>query len=53
MNMVRDRDVLTTFAVLEVVLAKLGYQFNIGISVKAIQETIRFSNQNEKIRNKN
>ena len=40
MNYVQERDVLTTFAVMEVALKKLGYAFELGSSVKAIQEKI-------------
>lgn len=40
MNMIREKDVLTTFALFEVVLYKNGYKFELGSSVKAIQEKI-------------
>lgn len=40
MNWVREKDVLTTFAILEVVLASQGFKFELGASTKAIQEKI-------------
>jgi aspartate aminotransferase-like enzyme len=40
MNFVQERDILTTFSVLEVALKKLGYSFELGKSVTAIQEKI-------------
>lgn len=40
LNYVSERDILTTFAVLEVCLKKLGYQISLGTSVQAIQEKI-------------
>ena len=40
MNMIREKDVLTTFALFEIVLHKNGYKFELGTSVKAIQEKI-------------
>ena len=40
MNWVREKDVLTTIAILEVVLASQGFKFELGASTKAIQEKI-------------
>jgi aspartate aminotransferase-like enzyme len=40
MHMIREKDVLTTFALFEIVMHKHGYKFELGSSVKAIQEKI-------------
>ncbi|MHA2362649.1 MAG: pyridoxal-phosphate-dependent aminotransferase family protein [Candidatus Hodarchaeales archaeon] len=40
MNTVRERDILATFAILELALAKLGYKIEFGVTIKAIQEKI-------------
>ena len=40
MNYVQERDILTTFSVIEIALKNLGYKFELGSSIRAIQEKI-------------
>ena len=40
MNFVSERDVISTFAIIEVALNKLGIKTELGVSIKAIQEKI-------------
>ena len=40
MNYVQERDILTTFAIIEIALKRLDYKFDFGCSISAIQEKI-------------